>query len=66
MGAFEWVRAMLYYIGIRISLNDDWIRLAIILSVVALITGISGLVFQSKNLRKVYGIGSKNLKETNT
>ena len=53
-GAFEWVRAMFQYIGIRKILGEDWIRLAIILSVVAIFTLASGLVFQTKSVKKVY------------
>lgn len=55
-GAFEWVRIMFYYIEIRKSIGDDWTRLAIILSFVALITLASGLIFQTKKLRQVYGL----------
>ena len=54
LGALEWVRSMIYYVGVRKSIGDDWTRLAIILSVVALYTALSGLVLQSKYLKKVY------------
>ncbi len=54
VGAFEWLRTMFVYIGIRKSIGDDWTVLAIILSVVAIVTFSSGLVFQSKSLKKVY------------
>jgi len=53
-GAFEWIRAMLGYIELRKSIDDDWIRLAIILIVVALLTALSGLVFQGKSLKERY------------
>jgi len=53
-GAVEWIRAMFVYIGIRKSIGDDWTVLAIILSVVAVVTLASGLVFQSKSLKKIY------------
>ena len=58
MGALEWIRAMLGYIEIRKSIGDDWTRLAIILIVVALLTAVSGLVFQGKSLKKRYKLGS--------
>ena len=58
-GAFEWIRIMIYYIGVRKSIGDDWTKLAIILSVVALFTMASGLVFQTKNLKKVYNKTAK-------
>lgn len=54
LGALEWIRAMFSYIEIRKSIGDDWSRLAVILSVVALFTALSGLVLQMKNLKKVY------------
>ena len=57
-GAFEWIRAMLGYIEIRKAIGDDWIRLAIILCTVALLTAASGLVFQSKPLKRLYRIGN--------
>ena len=53
-GALEWIRSMLLYIEMRKAIGDDWIRLAIILSVVALLTAISGLVFRGKSLKKLY------------
>ncbi len=54
LGAFEWVRSMFNYIEVRKSIGDDWSRLAIILSLVALFTALSGLVLQMKKLKKVY------------
>ncbi len=61
LGALEWVRIMLYYVDNRRSIGEDWARLAIILSCVALLTMASGLIFQMKKLRQVYGFGeSKN------
>lgn len=60
LGAIEWVRSMLSYIEIRKSINDDWTKLAIILSVVALFTALSGLTLQMKNLKKVYFKAKQN------
>ncbi len=54
IGALEWIRAMFGYIEHRKAIGDDWTRLAIILTVVALLTAISGLVFRGKSLRKRY------------
>jgi hypothetical protein len=53
-GAVEWVRTMFFYIEIRKSAGEDWTRLAVILSFVALFTMTSGLVFQKKSLKKIY------------
>jgi len=58
LGGFEWIRAMLGYIEIRKSIEDDWSRLAIILIIVALFTALSGLVFQGKSLKKRYKLGN--------
>ena len=54
LGALEWIRSMFGYIEIRKAIGDDWGRLAIILSVVALLTACSGLVFRGKSLKKRY------------
>ncbi len=60
LGAFEWIRAMLGYIELRKSIGDDWTRLAIILTVVALLTALSGLVFRGKSLKKRYQLEKSN------
>jgi len=54
LGGFEWVRSMLGYISARQETGEDWTRLAIILSVVGLLTILSGLVFFSKKLKAHY------------
>ena len=54
VAAAEWIRAMMGYINMRKSIGDDWTRLAIILIVVAMLTALSGLVFQGRSLRKLY------------
>lgn len=56
-GAAEWIRAMLGYIAVRKEIGEDWTRLAIILTVVALLTACSGLVFRGRALRKRYQLG---------
>lgn len=56
VGGIEWILSMLRYIAQRKSIGDDWSRLAIILSVVALFTVLSGLVFLSKKLKAHYRI----------
>ena len=53
-GAAEWIRTMFYYINLRKETGDDWIRLAIILSVVSLFTLLSALIFQTKAMKKIY------------
>ena len=53
----EWVRAMLIYIEARKSTGDDWTRLAIILSIVAIYTAASGLFLQNRKILDVYNQG---------
>ena len=52
----EWIRAMLSYIEVRKSVGDDWTRLAIILSVVAIYTAASGLFLQNKKILNSYNV----------
>lgn len=53
-GAAEWIRAMFHYINLRKETGDDWIRLAIILSIVSLFTLLSALIFQTKAMKNIY------------
>jgi len=53
-GAGEWIRIMFVYIDIRKETEQDWTRLAVILSVVSLFTLLSVLIFQSKSVKKNY------------
>ncbi|MBI5010381.1 MAG: hypothetical protein HZB98_12195 [Bacteroidia bacterium] len=50
----EWIRAMLDYIEVRKSIGDEWVRLAIILSVVAIFTAASGLFLQHRKIMDLY------------
>ena len=54
LGALEWVLTIVSVAQVRIELGMPWARMAVILGVVALFTLLSGLVFQSKALRKRY------------
>jgi hypothetical protein len=54
LGAVEWVRTLILIVQMRMEFGQPWTRLAIILGVVALFTGLSALVFQSKALRMRY------------
>jgi len=51
LGALEWLRALYGFAAMRIAFGEPWLRLAIILGAVALLTGLSGLVFRSGKLR---------------
>lgn len=50
----EWIRALIYYIRIRISHGEDWYLLAIILGTVIAINFATLLVFRTKFMKKRY------------
>lgn len=54
LGAVEWVRTLLNVAQVRVELGMPWMRMAIILGVVALFTALSCLVFRNRALRKRY------------
>lgn len=54
IGALEWFSTMYFLIQTRQQTGTDWHRLAIIMSLVALFTLLSGLVFRNKKLRESY------------
>ena len=54
LGAMEWLRTLFVIANMRITYDQPWVRMAIILGAVALFTALSGLVFRSKALRKRY------------
>jgi hypothetical protein len=54
LGALEWLRTAYMFMQIRIHYDLPWVRMAIILGTVSLLTALSGLVFRSKSLRKRY------------
>ena len=54
IGALEWVRTLLKLIEMRQAMDLPWTRLAVILGIVALFTGLSALVFQGHSLKERY------------
>jgi hypothetical protein len=54
LGGLEWIRSMVMHISRRQAEGEPWMRLAIILGVVALFTACSGLVFRNSTLRRRY------------
>jgi hypothetical protein len=50
----EWIRTLIVIAGIRMENGQDWMRMAIILSVVALINFMSIFVFRLKPLKARY------------
>lgn len=54
IGALEWIRTTIEFTRVRLEMGEPWMRMVIILGVVALFTAASGLVFQSRGLRERY------------
>ena len=54
IGSIEWIRILFVYTNERQAIGQPYIRLIIILGVVALFTGLSALVFRNQALRKRY------------
>lgn len=54
LGALEWLRTLYGFAAMRIAFEQPWTRLAAILVTVALLTALSGLVFQTAALRRFY------------
>ena len=57
LGALEWVRTLISIARMRHAIGEPWMRMAVILGVVALVTASSALVFQVKALKTRYSIG---------
>jgi len=53
-GALEWLRALYFFAAMRIAWDQPWTRLALILGTVALLTALSGLVFNNRKIRAFY------------
>lgn len=53
---FEWIRMIFYYARIREAKGEDWLRLAIILGVVALLNFATVLAFRTKSMKERYGL----------
>jgi hypothetical protein len=60
LGAFEWLRALAAFVGERVAAGQPYVRLVVILGVVALFTAGAALVFRSLRLRARYGIGGRS------
>jgi hypothetical protein len=52
--SIEWIRTLAAIAKVRAHIGDDWIRMATILAVVALITAASACVFFTKQLKTRY------------
>lgn len=56
LGVLEWIRSIFFYVNQRQEIGESYVRLVIIIGVVALITGLSALVFKNKKLKELYNI----------
>ena len=54
IGSLEWIRSMFIYINQRQTLDEPYVRLVIIIGIVALFTGLSALVFRNQVLKERY------------
>jgi hypothetical protein len=56
LGTLEWLRTLVVLAQMRLALDQPWLRLAIILGLVALLTAASAFVFQQRALRERFGL----------
>lgn len=56
LGSIEWIRSIFYYINQRQELGESYIRLVIIIGIIALFTGLSALVFKNQSLKERYNL----------
>ena len=54
IGSIEWIRALFVYASQRQDSGEPYIRLIIILGIIALFTGLSALVFRNQSLKERY------------
>ena len=59
LGTFEWIRTLFELVAVRQTFGQPWTRMAVILGVVALLTGASALVFRIPALKEKYGLSPK-------
>ncbi|MFN7573114.1 MAG: hypothetical protein ACK5TK_16945 [Betaproteobacteria bacterium] len=57
LAALEWLRAAVTLIALRLSLGQPYLRLALILGTVALLTAACLLVFRKDAVRRYFGLG---------
>lgn len=57
LGAAEWVRTLVELVAARVEAGQPVLRLALILSGVALLTALSALVFRTARLKRWYEHG---------
>lgn len=56
LGALEWLRTLVILVQERMMLGAPYLRMAIILGLVAAVTVVAALLFQSRGLKATYGL----------
>ena len=59
LGTLEWVRTLIGLARVRAQFDQPYLRMALILGVVAAVTALSALLFQGKTLGRLYGLRGK-------
>jgi len=56
LGAVEWIRTLVQLANARAAAGEPATRMVVILGVVVAVTALSALLFQTKTLRRMYGL----------
>ena len=56
LGALEWVRTLYELVQVRAAHGQPFIRMVVILGIIAAVTFCSALLFQTPALKKTYGL----------
>ena len=54
IGSLEWIRSLFIYVNQRQAIDEPYLRLIIIIGIIALFTGLSAFVFRNEKLRERY------------
>ena len=60
VGALEWVRTIIELAQMRMAMGEPYLRMAVILGVVVLVTLGAALVFQAKTLKSIYRMNGES------
>ncbi|NIV18468.1 MAG: hypothetical protein GWN47_08675 [Woeseiaceae bacterium] len=56
LGALEWARTIYELVQMRVAHDAPFVRMAIILGTVATVSAVSALLFQTKTMKRIYGL----------